>query len=59
MKYWQWMDNAFGPMGWFNDDERRELTGHQEFQNGHWREVSEEELKINRAWLTRLYCKQA
>lgn len=43
MGKWQWMDNHFGPMGWFSDEEKAEHEGKPEFQNGHWRPIPEEE----------------
>ena len=41
---WQWMDNHFGPMGWFNDAEKTRHEGTAEFLDGHWRPISPEEL---------------
>ncbi len=41
---WQWMDNSFGPMGWFTDAEKTQHEGTEGFRNGHWRPVSPEEL---------------
>lgn len=39
---WQWMDNHFGPMGWFNDADKQQHEGTPGFLNGHWRPIASE-----------------
>lgn len=57
-RYWQWMDNRFGPMGWFTDEGKREHKGGEDFQDGTWREIPEEEVAAANRDLTRLYREQ-
>lgn len=40
---WQWMDDSYGPMGWFSDAEKAEHEGTEEFSGGHWRPISQQE----------------
>jgi hypothetical protein len=42
---WQWIDDHFGPMGWFSDQEKSKHEGTGEFINGHWRALSKEEVE--------------
>lgn len=51
---WQWVDDHFGPMGTFTDQEKRRLERNKEFQDGTWRELSAQEMtefKQYRKWL--------
>lgn len=41
---WQWMDNRCGPMGWFSDAEKKKHEGTEEFTNGHWRKLGQQEI---------------
>jgi len=55
---WQWIDNQYGPMGWFTDEERcaceRSFAG--AFANGHWRAITAEELAgMNAAMVASAY----
>jgi hypothetical protein len=58
---WQWMDNHFGPMGWFSDKDKRkhERSNTSDFCNGEWRKVSKEEVDSANSWLSRLYHEQS
>jgi uncharacterized protein YbdZ (MbtH family) len=56
---WQWIDNTFGPMGWFTDAEKAEHDGKPDFINGHWRQVPPEEVADQNAWLGRLTHEQS
>lgn len=41
---WQWMDNHFGAMGWFDDAAKRLYENQPGFTDGHWRLVPAEEV---------------
>lgn len=56
---WQWIDDHFGPMGWFTDEAKTQLEGTKEFQHGHWRPISAEELAQANADLGRLAYEQS
>ena len=42
-KYWQWMDDRYGGMGWFTEEEKWACENSPVSANGHWREVPEAE----------------
>ena len=56
---WQWIDNAFGPMGWFTNRAKARLEGTEGFTNGHWRPIGPEELAAANADIKRLFHEQA
>jgi hypothetical protein len=56
---WQWIDNAFGPMGWFSAEEKARHEGTKEFSNGHWRSIPEEERASMERSIGRLAYEQA
>ena len=47
---WQWMDDHYGPMGWFTDAEKQENEGSEEFSGGHWRPLPKQERDAMNAW---------
>lgn len=40
---WQWIDDRFGPMGWFGDAYKARVEN--EFDGGHWRLIEAEEVE--------------
>ena len=56
---WQWMDNHFGPMGWFSDRQKVEHEGTAEFLDGYWRLLSESEVAFMSASVSRLAYEQS
>jgi len=59
MNKWQWMDDHFGPMGWFTDEEKAQHEGTPEFSNGHWRLIPEAEVASMDAAIGRLAYEQS
>ncbi len=41
---WQWIDDNYGPMGWFSDAEKIKNEGTRPFLNGHWKELAPKEV---------------
>ena len=56
---WQWMDNAYGPMGWFSDVQKAEYEGTAEFTNGHWRAIDPKEVAAFHADVKQLAYEQS
>lgn len=56
---WQWVDNHFGPMGWFTDADKTKYEGTEEFSNGKWVPVTPEELAEFNQWLGRMLYEQS
>lgn len=53
-KYWEWIDDHFGPMGWFTDSEKEVAN----FTGGFWRPVAKKEQESMRLWLTQFTYEQ-
>ena len=51
---WEWVSDTFGPMGWFTDSERAFYYGTDEFKDGYWRPVTNEEVEKHRKWANEL-----
>lgn len=49
---WQWIDDNYGPMGWFSDEDKDEVEA--ELDNGHFRLVPQEEVDDFNKWLGHL-----
>jgi hypothetical protein len=56
---WQWMDDRFGPMGWFSDADKKQLENTEEFASGHWRRLATSEVASMNAYVGRLAYEQA
>lgn len=56
---WQWVDNQFGPMGWFTDADKKRFTNTKEFSTGHWRRLSTKEVAEMKAYVGRLAYEQS
>ncbi len=56
---WQWVDNAFGPMGWFTDAQKNKHQGEADFSNGHWRRLDTGEVFEFKASIKRLAYEQS
>lgn len=56
---WQWMDDHYGPMGWFTDAEKDKHEGTEEFAQGHFRPLTPEERDSMNRWHARLASEQA
>lgn len=56
---WQWIDNTFGPMGWFSDAEKLAQADNPEFLNGVWRLISPEEVEQTERAIGRLAYEQS
>ena len=61
---WQWMDDHFGPMGWFNDTDKRlyekaAADGQGGFTKGHWRQIPAEEVAKMNGYIGQLAYEQS
>jgi hypothetical protein len=56
---WQWMSNSYGPMGWFTDSQKAKYEGTDEFNDGHWRALSEAEVAFMANSVSRLAYEQS
>jgi len=54
---WQWISDAFGPMGWFSSAQKR--AHKSDSGPGHWRKVPAQEVEQNRRAVGRLAYEQA
>lgn len=56
---WQWIDDNYGPMGWFSDAAKRRCEGAPGFENGHFRALSATETESMGAYVGALAYEQA
>lgn len=47
---WQWMDDNYGGMGWFTDEQKQQYENNREFSKGYWRPIPVAEVEaMNRS----------
>lgn len=56
---WQWVDDHFGPMGWFSSVDKKRFENTKEVSAGHWRPLDPEEVASMRATIGRLAYEQS